>query len=436
VSSAFRRSTLGAGERQEVRMSTSNNPHGFHHIALAALLLLALAPACEDTGEPTGDTTQGAGGSGAAGGTGGTTGTAGSGGEGGGGGGGSGGCLPESSYAALFTLGASDLCAVAVYEAATTIAYQQPSWGEHGGPLLVVAGPGSGEVTLSRWSPPGSAEGAMSVATKTVDAQIPDGAFAGAQAIDIGFRPGTLISYVGAFPDTAGELVVATDAGTDERYPMNGLFSIAVVPGAEATSGRVVHTGLSPLGNEDAGANGLHAADDCDGDLVPNGGATCAEPLQIDAWGDASGPVVTDSAGNVIALMSNFAGDQEARFFAAEVIAEGGGASAGAPLFTADGFGLSLAAMGPADALEGIAAFQPSDSATFQALDVLQVRYSTSSGSLVAGEPAPLLTLKTPGAPVALLTDPEGRLWAGVSILDEQGAPVSTTFVVLARKPE
>ena len=419
-------------------MSTSKNPHDFSRIALATLFLLLLAPACEDTGEPTGDTTQGAGGSGAAGGTGGTTGTAGSGGEGGSGGAGGGpaGCLPESSYAALFTLGASDLCAVAVYEAATTIAYQQPSWGEHGGPLLVAAGPGGGEVTLSRWSPPGSAEGAMAVTTKTIDAQIPDGAFAGAQAIDIGFRPGTLISYVGAFPDTSGELVVATDAGTDERYPMNGLFSIAVVPGAEATSGRVVHTGLSPLGDEAAGANGLHAADDCDGDLAPNGGGTCAEPIQIDAWGDASGPVVTDSAGNVIALMSNFAGDQEARFFAAEEIAEGGGASAGAPLFTADGFGLSLAAMGPTDALEGIAAFQPSDSTTFQALDVLYVRYSAASGSVVASEPAPLLTLKAVGAPVALLTDPEGRLWAGVSILDEQGSPVSTTFVVLARKPE
>ena len=419
-------------------MSTrSFSVHDFRHITLATLLLFAGAPACTDEGEPTGETTLGAGGAGASGGTAGAGGTGGAGGNGGAGGGAVT-CLPESAYASLFTLQANDLCAVAVYTAATTIAYQQPSWGTHGGPLLVAAGPGDGDVTLSRWSPPSGAEGAMTVATTTIGAKIPGGAFAGAQALDLTFRPGTVISYAGSFPDTEGEVIVATESGTDERYPVNGFFSVAEIPAStDATTGRLVHTSLSPLGDPDAGANALHAADDCAGTFVPEGGSPCAEPLQIAAWGDASGPVVTDALGDVLVVMSNFAGDQEIRGFAASKIGKGGAAFAGDSLLTLDGFGLSLAALAPTGLATGVLAFQPADGMTFEALDVLQVRYTVENGALVTSSmPPALLALKTPNTPVALLTDTEDRLWAGVSILDDQGAPVSTTFVVIARKPD
>lgn len=411
-------------------MSMSHEHRRFHHVALVTLLLLSAAPACDDTGEPTGS--EGTGASGATGG-GGAGGSGGTGAEGGAGGGGTGGCLPESAYASLFTLGPSDLCAVAVYTADTVVAYQQPTWGAHGGPLLLSAGPGTGEITLARWTAPSGSEGAMTVAKTTIGAKLPDGAFVGGEALDLGYRPGTLIAYTNAFPDTSGEVIVVNGSSADERYGVNGFFSAAVLPDG-ASGGRLLHTSLSPL-NADAAVNGLYAADDCDGSFVP-GGSACGDPQQIAAWGDASGPVVVDAQGNVLVLMSSFAGTQEARWFAASEIAKGGAASSGVPLFIAEGFGLSLAAIGPTDAGEGIAAFQPSDASSFEALDVLHVRYSVDSGALTASDPAPLLALKTANTPVALFADPAGRLWAGVSNLDSGGNAVSTTFVVLARKAE
>src|SRR5262245_20438525 len=137
-------------------------------LAVATLLLFQAAAACSDQGEPmSGATTAGAAGEAASagkGGTGGAGGTGATGGSGGGGAtGGSGGaamtCLTEASYASFFTISATDLCAVAMYTADAKIAYQQPTWGSHGGPLLVEAGPGDGQVTLVRWAPPSGAEG-------------------------------------------------------------------------------------------------------------------------------------------------------------------------------------------------------------------------------------------------------------------------------------
>ncbi len=315
------------------------------------------------------------------------------------------------------------------------IGYAQPTWGAHGGPLLVAQGPGDGEVTLDRWTPPGGATGAITIESKTLAAKIPAGAYVGGEAIDLGFRAGTALSYSGAFPDTSGELIIADGASTDERYPVNALFSMVVLPNAsDATSGRIAYTGASPLGDATAGPNALYAADDCAGSFLPNGEPSCAEPIQVAAWGDASGPAVTDAQGNTFVVMTNFAGDQVGRAFAADAIAEGAPASAGDELFTLSGFGQSLAAIAPDATAPGIVAFQPSDSATFEALDVLEIRYSVKDGKVTAESgPKPLLTFPEANTAVAMLTDPEGHLWVGVPVTD--GAKTTTTFVVLARKP-
>lgn len=403
------------------------------HAAAATLWLLAATPGCTDDPETSGSTTS-TGGSGGAGGatdTGGTTGT-----------GGAGGtttttalaCLPDAATAALFTLGASDLCAIAVFTSSGAINYQQPTWGAHGGPLLVSPGPGDGEVTLDRWTPPAGASGEITIESTTLAAGIPAGAFAGAEALDLGFRAGTAISYSGAFPDTAGELVIAKGTDTTERYPVNALFSMIVLPKAgDATSGRLAHTGMSALGDAAAGANGLYAADDCMGTFLPNAQPACGAPIEVAAWGDASGPAVADAAGNAFVVMTSFAGDQEGRAFAADAIAEGAPASEGDVLFTLGGFGQSLAALAPDAAAPGIVAFQPSDASSFEALDVLEIRYSVKDGHVTAeSQPKPLLTFPKANTPVAMLTDPEGRLWVGVPVDDGGGA--TTTFVVLARK--
>lgn len=409
-------------------LASSTTFHRIHRAAAATLLLLLCAPGCTDEGETL---TGGAAGSTAIGGSGGS---GGSGGDSGGGGAGVA-CLPDSATASLFTLSADDLCAVAVYTAAGAIAYQQPTWGAHGGPLLVTQGPGDGEVTLARWTPPNGAEGEMTIATETFDAKIPPGAFAGAEALDLGFRSGTAVSYSNAFPDTSGELVILGGASAEERYPVNGIFSMLALPAAGGDmTGRLAYTGLSLLGDAAAGTNGLYAADDCDGSLLPGADPACAAPIEVAAWGDASGPVVSDSQGNAFVVMTNFAGDQVARAFAGAKITEGAPPTDGDELFTLDGFGQSLAAIAPSGAAPGIVAFQPSDAMSFEALDVLQIRYSASGQAITAQDPpAALLTFPSPNTPVALITDPQDRLWVGVPVID--GGATTTTFVVLTRKP-
>jgi len=344
-------------------------------------------------------------------------------------------CLPGSVHASLLTIAATDLCAIAVYTLDGTIEYQQPTWGEHGGPLLIEPGPRGGQVTLLRWTPPDGPEGAMTLAKTTLDANLPADAFAGVEALDLGFRPGTAFSYSLPFPDTKGELVVADGAATSERYPVNGLFSMAALatPGG---GGRVVYTGLSPLGDDNLGPSALYAADDCAGDFVPMGEPACKGPIEVAAWGDSSGPVARDAQGNVFALMFNFSGDQVARAFASSTIAFGAAPTEGDALFEIAGFGLGLAAIAPTESAEGIVAFQPADAMTFEALDVLQIRYTATNDTVTAPEPPevlfslPLQPPATAKPSVGMLTDPLDHLWVGVP------TATGTTFVVIARKPQ
>lgn len=399
--------------------------------ALAIVFLLLAAPGCTDEGEPTGGTgaTGGAGATGGSGGNGGAGGDGGTTSDGGSGGGSTTTCLPASAYESLFTLAATDLCAFAVHTAQGSINYQQPTWGSHGGPLLVGPGAQDGEVELARWSPPSNPQGAMTIATTTIAAGIPAGVFVAGVALDLGFRPGTAVSYAGAFPDTEGELIVIDGDDTSERYPTNALFSAALIAGAQ--SGRVVHSGLSPLGDAAPGANGLYAADDCAMTFDPGADPSCSDPIQVAAWGDASGPVAADSQGDVFAVMTSFSGDQVGRAFARDAVAKGATPTEGDTLFSLPGFGQSLAAIAPADSAPGIVAFQPSDGTTFEALDVLQIRFTVAGGTVTPdGDPTTLLTMATANTPVAMLTDPEDRLWVGVS------TATGTTFVVLGRKPD
>ncbi|HVT10050.1 MAG TPA: hypothetical protein VHO67_21465, partial [Polyangia bacterium] len=368
------------------------------------------------------------------------------GGFGGGGAGGLGGsaaasCLDPSTFAASFAIADSTFCAVAVYTAPESIGFQAPTWGSHGGPLVAQKGavfggggstgaagaPGYG-VILERWTPPAGTTGTMTVQTTTLASALPSGAFLGAQAVDLPFFGWTAITWINAFPNTSGAFEMISNGVT--VYAVNGAFGVAAVPAA-GSLGRLVYSGLSPLGTSTAGANGLYEADACSSPMPALGSGTgCSPSAAVATWGENSGPVAADSSGDVFAVMTFLStSTQEARGFSAAAIARGAGPTAGVPVFTLAGFPGSLAALSPGAATPGVVVFQPFNSTTFAALDVVEQKFTTSGGTLaLMGTASTLLTVpsgQTQG--LSFLVDGSERLWVAIS-----GAS-STTYVVLAR---
>jgi len=96
-------------------------------------------------------------------------------------------------------------------------------------------------------------------------------------------------------------------------------------------------------------------------------------------------------------------------------------------LFSMAGFAGSLAALAPSGSVPGLVVFQPFDSTTFAALDVVEQKFTTTSGLVAMGTPTKLLTV-APGQGLSLLVDGSERLWVAVS------ASSSTKYVVLARQ--
>lgn len=354
--------------------------------------------------------------------------------------GGSGGssCLEPSTYAALFTIEDSALCAVAVYTADEIISSYEsaPTWGSHGGLLTVAKGAAMGSLALARWKAPSGASGALTKEKALIAAAIPGEWFAGAQAFDLPFFGWTAASWSAQFPATGGEALLLNGNAVAERYDVNSFFSVV---GVGATSeGRMLYSGLSALDMPGDSKNGLYAADSCGTAaqmprLVPNGDATCKAPSVVASWGESSGPVAVDGAGNVFAVMTSFSsGDQEARGFEASTVARGAPATDGVTLFKMPGFGSALAAIAPDEGGVGLLAFQPSDATTFAALDVIAQRYSATAGALkTEGNTSVLLKLTEAGTLLTLTADDQNRLWIG----GPNGAS-GTLIVVLARAPK
>ncbi|HVT09440.1 MAG TPA: hypothetical protein VHO67_18395, partial [Polyangia bacterium] len=352
--------------------------------------------------------------------------------------GGAAGCLDPAAFAASFAIADSTFCAVALYTAPESIGFQAPTWGSHGGPLVVQKGAASGTagasgsaVTLERWTPPAGTTGAMTVQTTSIPAALPGGAFLGAQAVDLPFFGWTAITWINAFPNTTGQFEMIANGAIATTYAVNGAFGVAALPAA-SSQGRLVYSGLSPLGTSAAAANGLYEADACSSPTPGLGSGTgCSASAAVATWGENSGPVVADSSGDVFAVMSFFStSTQEGRGFSAASIARGAGPAAGAPLFTLAGFPGSLAALSPGTATPGVVVFQPFDSTTFDALDVVEQKFTTTGGSLaVMGTASTLLTVPSGQmAGLSFLVDGSQRLWVAI------GGASSTTYVVLARR--
>ncbi|MBI4703864.1 MAG: hypothetical protein HY744_22365 [Deltaproteobacteria bacterium] len=408
---------------------------------LTLLGALAATPACGPGGPDAG-----AADAGAQGGAAGAAGAAGAGGEGalggaggggaggGGGGGGSAACLAASEHEAVLDIEEPSLCLVARYVAGglhlgldpVTFHTISPTWGAHAGPLVVAPAGEPGKAKLGRWKVPPEPTGklvpevdglALGIATS-------GGIFLGSQAVDLPFAGRTLVSWTGDFGTTAGEAILLDGSSVAERFPASGLYGAAALGGKDG-KGRLLHTGLSPVGAPALGPAGLYAADGC------QKGALCDGKLAA-AWGDASGPVATDTLGNAFAIQASIAkGEQSLRGFAAPGVAPGAGPSDGQEIFSIPGFGGELAALGPAGGEPGRVFFQPFDSKSFAALDVVVQRYAVAQGSVSAvGAPQVALHMTKAGTAVTLMRDPADRLWVGVAT-----TPDESTFFVLADRP-
>jgi hypothetical protein len=443
----------------------------------AAISLLASLGACGD-GDPDDSAvvTGGAGGTGgigAAGGNGGAGATgaggsssssssSGAGATGGGGQGGAGGgcaavdttpppvqpCLDEDAYGDFFALVDPAVCVTAVYESDAEVGYAAvPSWGKHGGPLLVYPGTLEGSLDLVRLTAPAAQTGeSMMAATTNVPGVVPDGMYPGAQAIDLPFFAQTALSWAaGGFPPPDGQ-VVLTDGASVVGY--QALPFAMSGHGDPCQPGRLLHTGFSELGsvtvsNEDG--NALFAADSCgDGDAPhfdappitgsgggggTGGGGDCGAPLAVHRWGDASGPLTVDSAGNAIVVMNDFAAGNDARGFTAEEIGRGMPATAGTALFKVPGYGNSVAAMAPTKSDAGMAVFQAVEGVAGH--NPIVQRYAVNGGKLVAvATPTDLLDLNFDGAIVLAFNDRHDRIWLAIS------NPINkAVFIVLERTP-
>ena len=167
---------------------------------------------------------------------------------------------------------------------------------------------------------------------------------------------------------------------------------------------------------------GVYAAERC----APEG---LCDGQAVSTWGEATGPIAVDQQGNVFAIQTSpyTSGDQSLRGFEASTVAPGTGSTTGDELFTMAGYGSELAAASDAGASAGTVYFQPYDSTTYEALDVVAQRYTTGGSTVVPDGPySTALTMVTANTPVALLTDEGGRLWVGIVTAAGQ-----TSFFVL-----
>ena len=346
-------------------------------------------------------------------------------------GGAAGSCLAPSAFSSAFTIADSSFCAVAVFTAPESIGYQAPTWGSHGGPLVVQAAATGTGVTLERWTAPAGSTGAMTVQTTPVAVARGASTFVGAQALDLPFFGWTAISWTNVFPDSTGQFEMIAGGAIATSYPVNGPFGVAAVPAASSL-GRLLYTGLSPFASLTTSVPGLYAADACSAPAQGLGAGTgCSASALVAAWGDNAGPVATDADGDVFAVMTSVAtSTQEARGFLASSVARGSAATTGVTLFSVPGFAGSLAALAPGAGNPGLLVFQPFDSTTSAPLDVVQQKFTTTTSGLAAmGTPSKLLTVPSGQMNgLSFLVDGSQRLWVAVS------GTSSTKYVVLARQ--
>ena len=335
----------------------------------------------------------------------------------------------SATFGSAFTIEDPAFCAVAIYTAPASLGATQPSWGSHHGPLTVTLDPSGGGVTLERWTVPAGATGTLGKQMADVAAGVPSGAALASQAIDLPFFNWTAIGWTGPAPATTGAIEVIANGSVAATYTENAVFAFAGVSDGNG-QGRLLFTGLSPLGSPSSDTNGVYAADACSSPVQALGaGSGCNASALISGWDDEPGPLVVDKTGNGFAVLTSVSGTQEARGFSAANVARGEGATAGVVLFTVNGFAGSLAAITPTATNDGVLVFQPFNQTTFDALDVVAQKYTAQADIAASGTPSPFLHVPVETTGLSVMTDDTDRLWVAYS------DATTTTYVVLARVP-
>jgi hypothetical protein len=211
------------------------------------------------------------------------------------------------------------------------------------------------------------------------------------------------------------------------RANANGFYSGA---GVNAASGPVlVFSALSPLSDATSSTddNGLYAAPVCNGALVEP--SPCAPSWELLSWNGMSGPVVTDSHGNVFvgASLSGGATSDAVYGLTTEQIVPGAAATA-ATITAQDTTGTSsLAAVAPEGDEPGWVlglGFDPSSG--------VYAASFTETGNALAPGGTVIDAALLPGEDVdglSVFTDPEGDLWLAIT------HGTSGAYLELRRKP-
>lgn len=356
----------------------------------------------------------------------------------GGSGGGNAGCLDATTYADVLTIQDAGFCVVGSYDVDSIKGTL--SWGRHGGPMFVATAQSpAGAIDITRLTAPASPTGKLTSGTNTAQVALAMDAFLGAQLIDLPFFNWSIASFTKGDMLTTGGIIVLEGNNVVLNYPINGFFSATAV-GAGEPVGRLIYSGLSPIYKNASNKNALYAADGCgmvgtNAALISsaNGAPDCSDTVTIDAFGDYSGPVTSDKMGNVFAVMSSMAGDQEARGYAADTVKRGAGPTVGTSMFKLPGFAGSLAAVAPDAGGTGVVVFQPQeyDAMAMKSVgkDVVAQRFKVD-GTAIANEgvAGPFMTATQAGEVFNFINDDQDRIW----IAAKRGT--AYVMLVVARK--
>lgn len=341
--------------------------------------------------------------------------------------------LDPSSYASLIVIDARLPYGVTQKHAADD-AITGSRWGRHGGPMVttsVYGATGNATTTVVRWSlPAGATDAATRKAVPVITASgLPTKYFYGADGmVDLPFGEASLLSYtVGGAPYRGEALLYGAEYTTvSSRAKTNGFYSgIGVTDGARQ---RIVHSSLSPLAEGDSATsdNALYAAEVCAGSLAP--GSACLAPSRLFGWSGASGPVATDTHGNVFVGASTSDGPKSDTVYGlskAQTFAVGAQAPSTIASVSSGGTS-SIAALPPDAGLEGWVlglGFDPASA--IYAASFTESGASVTKGSMMLGS---AITKGADAESLSVFSDDEGDLWVAVT------TKTSGVFVELRRR--
>ncbi len=341
--------------------------------------------------------------------------------------------LDPSSYASLLVIDGRLPYGVTRKHAADD-AIAGSRWGRHGGPMVttsVYGATGTATSTVVRWSlPTGAADAASRKAVPITTATgLPATFFYGADGmVDLPFGASSLLSYTGSGAPYRGEALLygAEYTTVSSRAKANGFYSgIGVTDGARQ---RIIHSSLSTLGATDSATSdsGLYAAEICAGSLAPS--SACLPPSKLFGWNGASGPVASDTHGNVFVGASTSDGARSDTVYGlskAQTFAVGA-QTPGTIASVSSGGTSSIAALPPVDALEGwVLGLGFGPASAIYAASFIESGASVTTGSTMLGS---AITKGADAEALSVFSDDEGDLWVAVT------TKTSGVFVELRRR--